>query len=325
MIEVRILNTQEVLTSELRALALFLNTLAADRESPTRAVVGRGAAQHVENNCGDNTKPALSTPPGMKLDPLPEITGARTNLQNLPIYEGDGLNAVESEAVNRMVEASLAARIPTPPTAPVEVNLVSGDLKPVTAADLEAMQAPKPTPAPHAPTPADVFGSVAPPPAPPLSDAAQVALDKAGLPWDSRIHSSSKAINQTDGLWRSKRGVADDVVARVTAELQAVMAIPKPDAPLVASIPTSATVTDASNLPAAAPSAPPAPPVAPVSGVPANLGELMTHITRAETAGTLTREEFTAAWQATGVVALPLLASRPDLIAVVYHSLAGKL
>lgn len=53
-------------------------------------------------------------------------------------------------------------------------------------------------------------------------------LDKNGLPWDSRIHAASKAIN-ADGTWRQKRGVAPELVATVEAQLRGVMAVPVPD------------------------------------------------------------------------------------------------
>lgn len=43
--------------------------------------------------------------------------------------------------------------------------------------------------------------------------------DKNGLPWDERIHSSNKALN-ADGTWRRRRGVDDDTVAQVEAELK---------------------------------------------------------------------------------------------------------
>lgn len=51
--------------------------------------------------------------------------------------------------------------------------------------------------------------------------AASALLDRDadGLPWDERIHSSSKARN-ADGRWKAKRGVPADVVERVRAELR---------------------------------------------------------------------------------------------------------
>ncbi len=53
-----------------------------------------------------------------------------------------------------------------------------------------------------------------------------VTLDKAGIPWDSRIHSASKSINQTDGLWRQKRGVSPELVATVVGQLKQAQSVP---------------------------------------------------------------------------------------------------
>lgn len=43
-------------------------------------------------------------------------------------------------------------------------------------------------------------------------------LDINGLPWDDRIHSSSKNKN-ADGSWRGRKGVAPPIIAKVKAEL----------------------------------------------------------------------------------------------------------
>lgn len=43
-------------------------------------------------------------------------------------------------------------------------------------------------------------------------------FDKAGTPWDKRIHSSSKAVNE-DGTWRRRRNLADITYTTVMAEL----------------------------------------------------------------------------------------------------------
>jgi hypothetical protein len=43
-------------------------------------------------------------------------------------------------------------------------------------------------------------------------------FDKVGTPWDKRIHSSSKAINE-DGTWRRRRNLADITYTTVMAEL----------------------------------------------------------------------------------------------------------
>lgn len=100
--------------------------------------------------------------------------------------------------------------------------------------------APAPSPAaadPSTTAPAvpPVFSTVAPvppvpaaasTPAPPVASPAPAAtVDKNGLPWDERIHSSSRAMN-ADGSWRAKRGVQGALVAQVEAELRAQTPVP---------------------------------------------------------------------------------------------------
>ena len=74
--------------------------------------------------------------------------------------------------------------------------------------------------------PADVYGpgngpvetmyrAVADVPAP---APAAPAVDANNMPHDERIHAGSKALN-TDGTWRKKRGVSDELVRRVEAGL----------------------------------------------------------------------------------------------------------
>lgn len=46
------------------------------------------------------------------------------------------------------------------------------------------------------------------------------AVDKAGFPWDERIHSSNRAMNK-DGTWRGRRNVPPETVRQVEAELTA--------------------------------------------------------------------------------------------------------
>ena len=61
----------------------------------------------------------------------------------------------------------------------------------------------------------------------PAAPAAQVApsqvanaeLDKEGLPWDARIHASTKTKTQK-GMWTRKKGVADSTYDAIVAELR---------------------------------------------------------------------------------------------------------
>jgi hypothetical protein len=78
-------------------------------------------------------------------------------------------------------------------------------------------------------------------------------LDKNGLPWDERIHSSSKAITEK-GEWRAKRNVPADLRAKVEAELKGATAANNAG-PVTAAAAPAAT---ALPLPAA-PNLPPVP------------------------------------------------------------------
>lgn len=63
--------------------------------------------------------------------------------------------------------------------------------------------------------------TTAPPPAAATGSYAQ--LDKDGLPWDERIHSSNKEMTDK-GVWRKRRGVSNETIAKVSVELRNVLA-----------------------------------------------------------------------------------------------------
>jgi len=58
-------------------------------------------------------------------------------------------------------------------------------------------------------------------------------VDADGLPWDPRIHSSSKQL-VADGTWRKRRNTAKELFAEVEAELRGLSTV---DAPVDAPIP----------------------------------------------------------------------------------------
>jgi len=103
-------------------------------------------------------------------------------------------------------------QIPAPPAIfppPLQIQ--------VAAVDPVHMQAASPTPAPAAAAEdeeVDVTGVV----------------DADGLPWDPRIHSSSKQL-VADGTWRKRRNTAKELFAEVEAELRGLSAV---DAPIPA-------------------------------------------------------------------------------------------
>lgn len=74
-------------------------------------------------------------------------------------------------------------------------------------------------------------------------------LDAEGMPWDARIHASTKT-KKVDGCWKPKRGVSKSLVAEVEAELRGET---QPE-------PASVPVPPAPQPEPAAVPAPPAPP-----------------------------------------------------------------
>lgn len=103
------------------------------------------------------------------------------------------------------------ADVETLPTVPAEPTDIFGkaNVSPVDAAPI----------VPEAPAPSE--DAV---PTPPASGA---ELDSNGLPWDARIHASTKA-KVADGSWRALRGVDKNLVTVVEQELRELMAIPSP-------------------------------------------------------------------------------------------------
>lgn len=81
-----------------------------------------------------------------------------------------------------------------------------------------------------------------------------VEVDKNGVPWDERIHSSSKKISGK-GIWAKRRNLADGVYETITAELLSGQPQPEP-APVSQERPTPIT--------SAIPDVPTAAPVVPV-------------------------------------------------------------
>lgn len=211
---------------------------------------------------------------------------------------------------------------------------------PLTAAKVFGGEAPKPSTetavapvAPQAPSPDAPVAPTAPAPTAPAAPAPSsgIAIDKAGLPHDKRIHSTPPSINKGDGLWRAKRGRDEIEAKRIEAELLQLMAVPAPTAPAAPVADAPKPDPDPSATAAPAPVAPQAPtaPVAPTASAPAsttpkNLGELMTWAQGQVAAGNIASlDAVRAAAVEAGVAALPLLGTRPDLVPVVYAKLGG--
>ena len=134
---------------------------------------------------------------------------------------------------------------------------------------------------------------------PPTIEMETPKIDKSGLPWDERIHASTKGFTG-DGLWRRKRGVSDSEYDGVTAQLRQLMNLPVPPVPAVASVNTAATVEA----------------VPTVDNRKAYI-DLVGKCGAAIAAGKLTKEDVNnACATATGGVAatLPMLGNRPEFV-----------
>ena len=172
---------------------------------------------------------------------------------------------------------------------------------------------------------------------PDLTQTAQQApgieVDSAGMPWDHRIHASSRA-KVADGTWRQRRNLDPNVLAQVQAEMLQVMGLPTPT--------TTATVTT-SAIPSAPPVSVPVPPpfvpsvvepAAPVAiappplstpagvvttasrseGTPVTFPQWVPRLTKMLAAKDLHQADIAAACNSLGIPHMPALASRPDLV-----------
>lgn len=178
---------------------------------------------------------------------------------------------------------------------------ITGFLDPAAAFGPVEISQPAAAPAPPSPTQVvSQLGPVLVIPAPP----ATVTLDKSGLPWDARIHASSKAMN-ANGTWRGKRGVLPAVITNVEAELRQVLAIPAP-----------------SPAPGTTAAAPPPPPAS-TADVEKQYIDLFGRASSAMSAGKLTQEQLQKCCEAVGLPSFPMLGNRLDLVAPIAQLIDG--
>lgn len=176
---------------------------------------------------------------------------------------------------------------------------------------------------------------------PPLSPPAGVELDSDGLPWDARIHASTKTKVQSNGTWKKIRKVEPELVKQVEAELRQVMAAPVPETPGMAApvtvdgpVTTDPAAAFAAQQPAAdvppppgadvppppADNVPPPPASDPPAADPAPAADLtefariMKVVAAKQTAGTATPEIVNQIVKQLGLTGVRDFAKRPDLI-----------
>jgi len=179
-------------------------------------------------------------------------------------------------------------------------------------------------PLPPVPMPGTPVG-IAVPQSPNLAE-----VDSKGMPWDARIHSSSKA-KVADGSWKYRRGVSDEEVKRVENELR------NPTAEVLFTGAYIQAVVGADEVKAGeelftapVPVSGIAPPP-PLGALPAMSGasgtfepdlrkefaQLMIRVAQAKGAGKITTEEVTSALAAHGVPSLPMLSTKLDRVSAV--------
>ena len=195
---------------------------------------------------------------------------------------------------------------------------------------------PQPMPAPSA-----ANGAVPTPPVPmpsmsadsttiPTGPTGADELDAEGLPWDARIHSSSKK-KTAKGLWAARKGgPKDGELAAIKDELrgvtQEVLPIPSPTAPTpmpfpipmpAVSEPTPMPLPTPVPMPIVAPE-PTAPVPAPVSNPPAveewDFAKLMTHIGPKIGSGAISTEYLVQVCGAHGINSVTDTAQKPEVI-----------
>lgn len=144
-----------------------------------------------------------------------------------------------------------------------------------------------------------------------------VTLDKEGLPWDSRIHSSSKAFI-ADGSWKLRRGVDPAEVIVVKEQLKVLMCVPRfmPPAPVTIGVDlaTGPDVTVITPVPPAPKSHYLIDQQLPTT---VTLTDLIARMSSAIVAGKMTQATVSEMCAKHGVSEFMLLSSRPDLLPLI--------
>lgn len=108
--------------------------------------------------------------------------------------------------------------------------------------------------------------------------------DSAGIPWDERIHSSTKGTNK-DGTWSRRRNTDEALFQSVMAELKGNAAAPASTATAETLAPTPPAASGSPVTP------PPPPPPPPAAGAAINFPMLMIKITKGIGAGKITKDQ----------------------------------
>jgi hypothetical protein len=175
-------------------------------------------------------------------------------------------------------------------------------------------------------------------PAAPSTPASGVELDTDALPWDARIHSSSKARN-ADGRWKKKRNIDETLIAQVEHELHALMALPSPVAaapvrpPLGGTWPTAPAPLESAARPAPVwpfpnpgetPAPPPPPPAPDATTEPMTFPSFLKSVSGLVQAKRITMPRVNDILTAAAVPNLSALGTRPDLIPAIWAQIDSE-
>lgn len=206
----------------------------------------------------------------------------------------------DAAVIERVGQAIKGTSAPVAPVAP--------EVKPEPA----PTPAPTPQPEPEQKDAATAFTS--PEPEPATSEGPE--LDTDGLPWDDRIHASTKTKKQ-DGKWKAKRGVNAETVKQVEAELRQVMGIDEP-------APENGGYAEPAPQPQPQPEPAPQPDPAPQPQQTAAPSDFMTLVGMIGQHG-YQQGDINAALQKCNppLPSFQQLANRPDLIPAFWENLTG--
>lgn len=271
-------------------------------------------------------RPDVGAPPPLPLPPAP------TPQPQTAAWLGGPVGGAAVQVVPLPPAPSTAAAVPSP-TAPAA--LPAGAPPPTSGVPLSV------------PSTAQMGAVLNAAPSSPASGG--VELDAAGLPWDQRIHSSSR-VKLDNGCWKKKKGINNpSFVGQVETELRNLMAnrpplqaVPPAPAPMpqqpvppqvwTGQVPPAPMAQQLEQMQqAAAAMVPPAPqPVAPpiqqpaaAPAVPTTYEELTHALASLLKATPALALKLQSVLQELGVPQLPLLANRPDLIPAFWFKLTA--
>jgi len=252
----------------------------------------------------------------IKFDPSTLTRSQREDLASFILGWGtdEEYENVYLQQAGRVERKGVNIELESPKSAPLSVDAGPSLTAPVDTQVNTLTGIAPPPPVPQPVFPANTAVPQSPNPA---------EVDSKGMPWDARIHSSSKA-KVADGSWKYKRGVSEEEVKLVEAELH------NPTLEELFTKPIAATsngpvASEAFTAPGGIPSMQgagtgvtgivlPPPSGASEPDLRKEFAQLMIRVAQAKGAGKITAEEVTAALAAHAVPSLPMLSTKLDLV-----------